>query len=45
MNEFVYSNWRSLIKPRRMERDSKSTDTYGKFVVKPFTAWKMVPYS
>lgn len=35
MNEFVYSNWRSLIKPRRMERDSKTTDTYGKFVVKP----------
>ena len=35
MNEFVYSNWRQLIKPRRIERDSRSTDTYGKFVVKP----------
>lgn len=35
MNEFVYSNWRSLIKSRRIERDSASGDTYGKFVVKP----------
>lgn len=35
MNEFMYSNWRSLIKSRRIERDSSSGDTYGKFVVKP----------
>jgi len=33
--EHVYSNWRSLIKPKRIERDSKSGETYGKFVVKP----------
>jgi len=35
MNEFIYSNWRSLTRPRRIERDSRSGDTYGKFVVKP----------
>jgi len=35
MNEFVYSNWRSLIKPRRIERDSSSNDNFGKFVVRP----------
>ncbi len=35
MNEIVYSNWRSLIKPRRLERDSKSNPTYGKFVIRP----------
>lgn len=35
MNEFVYSNWRSLIKPRRIERDSQSSDNFGKFVVRP----------
>lgn len=34
MNEF-YTNWRALIKPRRIDRDSKSNDVYGKFVVKP----------
>jgi DNA-directed RNA polymerase subunit alpha len=33
--EHVYSNWRSLIKPKRIERDAKSGETYGKFVVKP----------
>jgi len=33
--EHVYSNWRSLIKPKRIERDGKSGETYGKFVVKP----------
>jgi len=35
MEEIVYSNWRSLIKPRRVERDSKSSPTYGKFVIRP----------
>jgi len=35
MDGFVYANWRSLIKPRRVERDSKSTGSYGKFVVRP----------
>jgi DNA-directed RNA polymerase subunit alpha len=35
MEENVYSNWRALIRPRRVERDSKSTQTYGKFVIRP----------
>lgn len=35
MEEHVYANWRSLIRPRRVERDLKSTDSYGKFVVRP----------
>src|SRR5688500_8278358 len=35
MEETVYGNWRTLIKPRRVERDSKSSATYGKFVIRP----------
>ncbi|MFT7518980.1 MAG: DNA-directed RNA polymerase subunit alpha [Kiritimatiellia bacterium] len=35
LEEKVFSNWRNLIKPRRIERDEKSTRTYGKFVVRP----------
>ena len=35
MEHNVYSNWRNLIKPRRVERDSKSNRTYGKFVIRP----------
>lgn len=35
MEEVVAGNWRSLIKPRSIERDSKSSETYGKFVVRP----------
>lgn len=35
MQEAVYGNWRNLIRPRRVERDSKSSNTYGKFVVRP----------
>ncbi len=35
MSEHVYANWRSLIKPRRIERDSRSGETYAKLVVKP----------
>ena len=35
MEEHVYSNWRSLIKPKRVERDAKSSATYGKFVIRP----------
>jgi DNA-directed RNA polymerase subunit alpha len=35
VGDYVYSNWRSLIKPKRIERDPKSGETYGKFVVKP----------
>ncbi len=35
MDPFVYANWRNLIKPRRVERDNKSTDTYGKFIARP----------
>lgn len=31
----MYSNWRSLIKPRRVERDARSGNTYGKFVIRP----------
>ena len=35
MQEAVYANWRTLIRPKRVERDSKSTETYGKFVIRP----------
>jgi DNA-directed RNA polymerase subunit alpha len=35
MEENVYTNWRALIKPRRVERDPKSGRTYGKFVIRP----------
>ena len=35
LTEHVYANWRQLIKPKRIERDNKSGETYGKFVVKP----------
>ncbi len=35
MEEVTYGNWRNLIRPRRIERDVKSSGTYGKFVVRP----------
>jgi DNA-directed RNA polymerase subunit alpha len=35
MEANIYSNWRNLIKPRRVERDDKCTETYGKFVIRP----------
>ncbi len=35
MNPYIYANWRNLIKPRRVERDNKSDETYGKFVARP----------
>jgi DNA-directed RNA polymerase subunit alpha len=35
MHESVFANWRNLIKPKRVERDAKSTQTYGKFVIRP----------
>ena len=35
LEEHVYSNWRSLIKPKRVERDLKSNNTYGKFTIRP----------
>lgn len=35
MEPSVYANWRNMIKPRRVERDPKSTRTYGKFVIRP----------
>jgi DNA-directed RNA polymerase subunit alpha len=35
MQEINAANWRSLIKPRTVERDSKSSDHYGKFVIRP----------
>jgi DNA-directed RNA polymerase subunit alpha len=35
MEPHVYTNWRSLIKPKRVERDSRSTERYGKFVARP----------
>lgn len=31
----VYANWRNLIKPRAVERDTRSGGTYGKFVARP----------
>jgi DNA-directed RNA polymerase subunit alpha len=35
LEDYEYANWRTLIKPTRLERDSKSTATYGKFVARP----------
>ena len=35
MSDVIAANWRALIKPRRVDRDARSTDTYGKFVVRP----------
>ncbi|MED5370375.1 MAG: DNA-directed RNA polymerase subunit alpha [Myxococcota bacterium] len=35
LEEHVYANWRNLIKPRAVERDSRSSSTYGKFVARP----------
>ena len=35
MEDAVFQNWRSLIKPRRVERDTRSSPTYGKFVIRP----------
>jgi DNA-directed RNA polymerase subunit alpha len=35
MDDVTFSNWRNLIKPRRVERDVRSSSTYGKFVVRP----------
>ena len=35
MEESVYTNWRNLIKPRRIEKDHRCTGTYGKFVARP----------
>ena len=31
----IASNWRSLIKPLRLERDARTTEIYGKFVARP----------
>ena len=35
MEEVLVTNWRSLIKPKGVERDHDSSNTYGKFVVRP----------
>jgi len=35
MTEIFVNNWRSLIKPKALERDGRSSGTYGKFVVRP----------
>lgn len=35
MDDVVFANWRSLIRPKKVERDGKSSATYGKFVVRP----------
>ncbi|MEQ1564096.1 MAG: DNA-directed RNA polymerase subunit alpha [Myxococcota bacterium] len=35
MEQVVFANWRTLIKPRRVERDPRSNRTYGKFVIRP----------
>jgi DNA-directed RNA polymerase subunit alpha len=31
----MYRNWRELIKPKGLERDSESKETYGKFTIEP----------
>ena len=33
--EYPAANWRTLIRPERVETDAKSSRTYGKFVVRP----------
>ncbi|MCB9777361.1 MAG: DNA-directed RNA polymerase subunit alpha [Alphaproteobacteria bacterium] len=35
MSEVVATNWRSLIKPKAVERDNRSSKTYGKYVIRP----------
>jgi DNA-directed RNA polymerase subunit alpha len=35
MQEIVASNWRTLIKPRGVEQDTRPDDNYGKFVIRP----------
>ena len=35
MEEVIAGNWRNLIRPRGVERGSRSSETYGKFVVRP----------
>lgn len=35
MEEIIAGNWRALIRPRAVERDPKSDERYGKFVVRP----------
>jgi DNA-directed RNA polymerase subunit alpha len=35
MEDVIYANWRNLIRPRKVERDGKSSPTYGKFVIRP----------
>jgi DNA-directed RNA polymerase subunit alpha len=35
MQDNVYANWRTLIKPRRVEREPGSSGTFGKFVIRP----------
>jgi DNA-directed RNA polymerase subunit alpha len=35
MQDVLSANWRNLIKPRAVERDGRSSDTYGKFVIRP----------
>lgn len=35
MSDVFAANWRTLIKPRRVDKDPRSSDTYGKFVIRP----------
>ncbi|MEQ1501408.1 MAG: DNA-directed RNA polymerase subunit alpha [Myxococcota bacterium] len=35
MEQVIFANWRTLIKPRRVERDPRSNRVYGKFVIRP----------
>jgi DNA-directed RNA polymerase subunit alpha len=35
MQDLIYANWRTLIKPKRIEKDARSSPTYGKYVVRP----------
>jgi len=34
-NELTALNWRTLVKPKTVEKSPKNTDTYGKFVIRP----------
>ena len=35
VDDVIFGNWRSLIKPRAVERDGDSGQLYGKFVIRP----------
>jgi DNA-directed RNA polymerase subunit alpha len=35
MQDVIYGNWRNITKPRRIERDHRSNECYGKFAARP----------